>query len=466
MGCSGASGFRSLLGATLTVLYATSALVGCKGGGSTVDGGREASVPFSPCDAGDQQQLAEFAQSGTTYVYVLSETIVDEVPTDAQSRLYGFNLDGIHTAEDGSTPLSCGKPDQPSWFDDEQNCPEHATDPMSGRCVSCQLGCRAGVGCRGGVDNQWPNVVEVVGTALSMTFPAGIRPVIRAMDRVGTQPLVVVVRGVDSFEDDDQVEVSIFDAVQTFSDHCEFVLPDREYAIRSDSVTDAASMRSRYGVMRGSIRRGRLRAQGDLMPAFLPVDRVHAPYRFAMQRARFNVDLQRNEGRRGNAGALIAGQNALEYLLALTRTVGIGIDLLQIYGFVGGLLDLQSPVPDARTEMSGVCVDRSDVNNPMFGNMGVGFGFSLVSARLAPTLATERAPRACQGVISYGPNGEILLPPVPADGDAGDAAVADVRTDANVGADVTADVDADADADADVGGDVVSVDATADGMEQ
>ena len=80
--------------------------------------------------------------SGETFVYVMSALVVDDTPDDANSPQHGFNLDGIHTQDDGSTLRSCGKPDQPSLYDPEENCLSRLLS-SSGRChPSCLLGCR------------------------------------------------------------------------------------------------------------------------------------------------------------------------------------------------------------------------------------------------------------------------------------------------------------------------------------
>lgn len=293
------------------------------------------------------------------------------------------------------------------------------------------MGCRAGAGCVGGVDNQLPNILDAFGTTLPMRFPDGMRPVMKAEVRWGRHPLLLVVSGVESFENDPEVELSIYDAVPTFSRDCGSAIPDREYAIVAESVVAADVQRSIYGKFQGSISAGRLRSRGLGFPLYWPADTLGLPPRSVLQNARINMDLRDSGGRRGNVGGYVSGDSVIESLVAgfsgrLVRT--------QIEGILGGFVDIQCPVPTASTMMSGTCVNRM-VTPTRFGNIGMGFGISVVRARLAPMLATGRPPEVCDGTVGDAQVQDVVdassIADVPRVPDAGPMIDAFVPTDAS-----------------------------------
>lgn len=346
--------------------------------GADVQSNSEAAVTDVPA-AGEQ-----------TYTYVISNLTVDETPTDANSVQAGFNLDGIYTAEDGSTPFSCGKPDQPSDLDRDQNAPGAMVNAMTGRAPAANPGCAPGAGCRGGVDNQLPNIVDAIGTALSMQFPDGIRPVLRQQIQGNSISLVVRITGVNDLMNDESVQLKIYAAYPTFTTNCNTVAPDREYAISTASVMGGNIETPTIPAFNARIVAGRLLVS---MPGQFPLplpEIMGTQVNLTLTNAQLRLNLTEAAGTRGNLGGMFNGSQLLDIIQRAAPTF-----VMQAAGIIGGFVDIQEPVPTEGTMMQGLCVDRMNPMMPRFGNIGVGLRFETVRATVAAMPAAARPAGAC-----------------------------------------------------------------------
>ncbi len=154
-------------------------------------------VPGNPADAGtgdtgttptDTGATPQDAGPGATYDYVINRLLLDEGAEPPATRgFYGFNLDGrtspSTTAQQQAADCSHG--DYFSVVDSDQN---------MGTCAAGSAG--GGMGCRGGVDNQLPNVAQTIqqfqpdldvqGTINEQISDGGFLIVVRVTDVNGT----------------------------------------------------------------------------------------------------------------------------------------------------------------------------------------------------------------------------------------------------------------------------------------
>lgn len=365
-------------------------LVGCGGPANTPDGGNNSSDSSTTTDGGG-------GGPAMTYTYVISELTVSETPTDSNSPITGFNLDNLYSVNgDGmlpDTPNSCDKPDYPSMLDHDQNCPMAGWNPMTGRC-GMNMRCAPGPGCRGGVDNQLPGIVDAIETAASSSFPMGIRNELSSQIRQNRLSLIVRVTGVNSFENDDDVTVKIYNAFPTFTTGCDSVQPGREYAIDSDSLNSPSDIESAKIQFPGRIVGGRLQVTAPgMFPLPLP-EIMNTSIMLTLTNAQLRVNLSASGGTGGNIGGSFNGSQ----LLTAIRRLAPDFEM-QAATIIGGFVDI---------EENGICRPMSGSMNPMFGGIGVGLGFSLVSARTAAMPARSRATGTCgasSGSDAGGSNG-------------------------------------------------------------
>ncbi len=348
-------------------------------------------VPSGSTEGGSDAATDAPSGEARTLTYIISNLVVDETPTDANSPQAGFNLDGIHTAEDGSTMFSCGKPDQPSDLDRDQNALA-AMLMMNGRAPANNAGCMPGMGCRGGVDNQLPNIVDAIGTALSMQFPDGIRPVLRQQVQSSSIALILRVTDVNDLMNDDSVQLKVYAAYPTFTTNCNMVAPDREYALDAASIMGGNIEMPTIPAFPARIVAGRLIVSTPgTFPLPLP-EIMGTRVNLTLSNAQMRLTLTEAAGSRGNLGGMFNGSQLLE---VIRRAAPTFVD--QAAGIIGGFVDIEEPVPTAATMMRGLCVDRSMANMPRFGNIGVGLRFDTVRATLAAQPVMTRPAGACGG---------------------------------------------------------------------
>ncbi|MDP3278489.1 MAG: hypothetical protein Q8Q09_25085 [Deltaproteobacteria bacterium] len=343
-------------------------------------------TPDASTEAGGADASSE-AGGGTerTLTYVISTLDVDPTPADSNTAIAGFNLDGLFTDEDGTTPRSCGKPDNPSMLDRDQNCPT-AMVGADGRCATA--GCAPGAGCRGGVDNQLPAVADAIEAAASAQFPMGVRPLIREQFTTNKISLVIRVTGVNNLENDDAVMVKVYNAYPTFSDGCNAVTSGREYAIAADAVTGGNIEMPTIPAFEGRIVAGRLViSRPGQFPLPLP-EIMGARIMLTLTNAQLRLNITEDRGTGGNLGGMFNGSQLLTVVQRLAPEFS-----MQVTSLIGGFVDIEEPIPTPGS-MAGVCSDRMSMP-PRFGNIGVGLRFETVRATVAAAPAAARGVGTC-----------------------------------------------------------------------
>jgi hypothetical protein len=365
-------------------LATTGALLGLVGCGTPVTPPADGSTPMgdssTPTDGGGGTER--------TLTYVISALTVDMTPPDSNTAVAGFNLDGIHTDMDGTTPRSCNKPDQPSALDQDQNCPMASLTAADGRCAAMNPGCAPGGTCRGGVDNQLPGILDAIETAASAQFPMGLRPELSSQVSGNKISLIVRITGVNDLTNDPSVQVKIYNAYPTFTDNCNTVAPDREYAVAADSVTGGNIEMPTIPSFNGSIRAGRLFVeQPGMFPLPLP-EIMGQRVDLTLTNAQLRVNLTEEAGARGNLGGSFNGSQLFTLIGRIAPDFA-----MEAVTIIAGFVDIEQPLPTPGS-MPGVCSNRM-VMPPVFGNIGVGLGFSLVRARVAAAPVAARGAGVC-----------------------------------------------------------------------
>jgi hypothetical protein len=360
---------------TLATAGALIGLVGCGGPVNNPDGGNNPDSS-SPTDGG--------GGPGMTYTYVISELSVSETPVDSNSPVTGFNLDNIFSVNsEGSlpdTPRSCDRPDWPSMLDPDQNCPMGSWNMATGAC-STNMGCAPGAGCRGGVDNQLPGIVDSLDNVVHDQLPMGIRNELRSQINQHKLSLLVRVTGVNSLTDDNEVTLKIYNAFPTFTTGCDSVAPNREYAIDANSLNTASDIESAKIQFPGRIVGGRLQVTAPgMFPLPLP-EIMGRSVMLTLTNAQLRVNLTATGGTGGNLGGSFNGSQ----LLTAVRNISPQLEMTAAT-LIGGFVDI---------EENGICKQGLGTMNPMFGGIGVGLGFSLVPATAAPMSATSRGAGTC-----------------------------------------------------------------------
>jgi hypothetical protein len=366
---------------TLATSGAFLGLVGCATpppppDGGTADTGVTPADGSNPTDGGGGMER--------TLTYVINDLTVDETPADELTPIAGFNLDGRHSSVETTppTPNSCEKPDSPSRLDQDQNCPMAMVDAMTGRCMSMTAMCAPGAGCRGGVDNGLPAILDAIGAAASAQFPMGLRPELRNQIRSNSISLVVRVTGVNDLTADDSVTVKVYTGYPTRTTMCDSVVTDGEYAIAADSLNTATDIESAKITFPGRIVGGRLIVS---MPGMFPLplpDIMGARLNLNLTNAQLRVNLTATGGTAGNLGGSFNGSQLLTAIQMLAPDFA-----MQAIMIIGGFVDI---------ERDGICSMRMAMP-PRFGDIGVGLGFTLTTARTTAMSATARPAGACGG---------------------------------------------------------------------
>ncbi|MBL8684616.1 MAG: hypothetical protein JNK05_35905 [Myxococcales bacterium] len=343
--------------------------------------------------------------TGRTLTYVISSVRVDETPGESSAVISGFDLDGVFAVDSLDSPpppSSCFRSDYLSELDPSSNCPTSEWSPTTARCRASGCVVRDGgapdgaspdatttdaattdaasVECIGGVDNALPLLTDAVDSA----YPAGSggrrEIVARAFARAHTSVLLLV-RGVDSLEDDPLVRVSIVRGVPLFGGgnpaRCDAASVDQQYAALAGSVrnNDPTQPIVTHGV--GAIRGGRLHVTFAGTTPFPFYDVLPGVWQWNFERVRFAVDLREDRGVRGNFGAAISVNEIV------ARWTGVSAPYVPYV--VASLVDLQ---------VDGVCGRRGTEPN-LSGLISLGFHFELTRAVLAPRVLSERLPDGC-----------------------------------------------------------------------
>lgn len=360
---------------TLATAGALVGLVGCSTPMNTPDGS-------TPTDGGTTPDSS--SGTGQTYTYVINALTVEPTPPDENAALSGFNLDNRYSVNgiDGvmDTPNSCLHQDNPSNNDRDQNCPAAMWNQADGRCMSATASCAPGAGCRGGVDNQLPTILDAIETAAMSSFPMGIRPVLTEQVNTHRISLVMRVTGVNSLTDDDSVTIKFYNAYPTFSTGCDSVAGGREYAVSTASLNTATDIETAKISFAGKIVGGRLIVTAPgMFPLPLP-EIMGAQVNLTLTNAQLRVNLTEAGGSNGNLGGSFNGGQLLTTIMQLAPDFAT-----QGASLIGGFVDI---------EEGGICANRNAMP-PQFGGIGVGLGFTLVPATVAATPIADRAAGTC-----------------------------------------------------------------------
>ncbi len=361
---------------TLATAGALIGLVGCGGPVNNPDGGSQPDSS-TPTDGGG-------GGGGQTYTFVISALTVDMTPADSNSPVAGFNLDNRFSVnsegELPDTPNSCDKPDQPSMLDQSQNCPMGMWMSATGQCGSATASCAPGAGCRGGVDNQLPGILDAIEAAASASFPMGIRSELSSQINQNKISLIVRITDVNSLTDDDSVTVKVYNAYPTFTTGCDNVAGGREYAIAADSLNTASDIETAKITFPGRIVGGRLQVTAPgMFPLPLP-EIMGARVNLTLTNAQLRVNLTAAGGTGGNLGGSFNGSQLLTTIRALAPDFE-----MQASTIIGGFVDI---------EEMGIC-RMTAAMPPRFGGIGVGLGFSLVPATTAAASVAARGAGTC-----------------------------------------------------------------------
>jgi hypothetical protein len=318
----------------------------------------------TPCQSVRGCTMGTCASPASSFDYVINMITVESAgagmapnPMTFNQGVSGFNLDGRFSGPAGSAPADCAHGDFFSTLDPDQN---------MGTCTAGMA--RGGAGCTGGVDNQLPELVNILsgfGTDIRMTIS----------DQLNTGRLVMLVRISDvngtpgpGFNDN-SVNVTIFTQGRPMFASCAMRnMPGQNYAI--DAMTQELTFT-------GRIANGRLiinppAAEG--MPNFtfaLPVTGINIPLR--LSQTRFRIDLAPDSGSRGNLGGFIPLSDLTTMLMPLLPA---GIPPATIRTVLSSLVDVQYPTGNAMG-----CTDPN-------GAIGIGFGFTLLRANVQSARVT------------------------------------------------------------------------------
>jgi len=328
----------------------------------------------------DVPDLEDGGIVGPTFDFVLTDLTIDgnkaggsPAPTTVTRGLAGFNLDGRFTGPTSTAPEECQHGDFFSELDPDQN---------MGTCAAGAA--RGGAGCRGGVDNQLPEIAETVDG-----FGGDVRGAIAELTRTGQTSVLVRVSGVDGplspTLDDPRVTVRIYTVGRPlFADCARIGTPGLEYAVDDASLTrpgDLAAARFRFN---GRIVAGRLQTLptgSNTSPDFaldLPLGTLVAP--LSLFRTQLRCDLTADRALRGNLGGSTPLREAVN---AIIPALPGGISPSVVNAVIQSFVDLQDPPGDP-----------AGCRAPN-GSIGLGLGFTGVRAVIAPPSVRGPQPGRC-----------------------------------------------------------------------
>lgn len=348
------------------------------GADTGVDSGVDTGADRPTIESGPDVEEDAGPETGRVLYFALDRLTIEPVGRTAYA---GFNLDGIFSNPDGTTPRSCAHGDFHSALDPDQNHPTAMLDAMTGRASGPASMCMAGAGCSGGVDNQLPEIADLVATSTGMDVRGNAQRMINS----GELAFIVRVSGVDDLVNDPSITMRVYQAYPTFSTDCTMVRPDREYAIAQSSlVAGAMSIEQARFSVRGRIVNGRLIPNtGAALP--LPV----APgITIDVSNAILRANISDTTLTLGNLGGYGRGSQFYDAIVAMMPTFATLAATL-----VSQLVDLEEPIPTPGSA-PGLC-SRTVPAPPRFGNIGIGATFSAVRATVAAMPAAARAPGTC-----------------------------------------------------------------------
>lgn len=302
--------------------------------------------------------------SGGVYDYAISTLSLDP-GTAASIPHFGFNLDARFSSQVDSErmPADCNHGDFISALDVDQN--------MGG----CMFGTG---GCRGGVDNQLPELAE----AGMMAGLFDLRT--RLASEIDQAHLVFLLRvsNVDGplspTLEDPEVTVRVYTG-QSMIPYamCDSLhTPGNAYAIDTSSLLNPSDINSARFAMRGSIHAGRLQIGGPMIGDDLILTLPILTANLELRGAQLRMNLAMDRTTDGNLGGYVRAQDAIDSILKIPAAEPYAA---VINGLVRGLVDLQG---------GGSCGLST-------GSIGMGMGFTSVRATIAPTPVSGPQPGMC-----------------------------------------------------------------------
>ncbi|TAK31992.1 MAG: hypothetical protein EPO40_03655 [Myxococcaceae bacterium] len=304
-----------------------------------------------------------------TYDYVVNRLILDEgaEPGVTTRAFYGFNLDGRFSPSRTSSqePADCSHGDYFSAVDPDQN---------MGTCTVGMAG--GGVGCQGGVDNQFPNFAQTI-----MQFQASlnVQASLNADLSAGRGLMLIRLSGVNGALgptlNDPAVTVQVYPYVwPAFTDCARVARRDQIYAVDDRSLAvpnDLDSARVRFA---GRIVNGRLRVLSAPIAAtapdfVLPLSLQGAALNLSLYQSRFHFTPGETDATAGNLGGYM---RQTEFIDALTAHPALSQFRDAAGPLIQGFVDVATGTPTAS------CVAPQ-------GGIGVGLGFSATRAVILST---------------------------------------------------------------------------------
>lgn len=316
-----------------------------------------------------------------TYTFVFASVTID--PTSATTRA-GFNLDGFYSQSPYRAP-DCSHADAYSPTDRDQHC--SLVSLVDGRCTAELTGCAPGGGCRAGVDNQLPELVDLLDVPTRMNQRADLA------ENIAHSRLVILARltGVDGEPggglDDPSVQLALYAGFPAFSSGCDALAPDRVYRVAATSLRPlSTSVDQPLVVLPGRIVNGRVQvaaAAGTAIPLPGTGGAVGAGLLTERVQLRFDLGADR-AGSHGNAGGMWRAIDVYNAIVAAAPSLS---------SLAAGLVAQRTDV-----QLDGVCADTSRMP-PRFGGIGIGYAFTLLPARVAMSnpVAGGPTPGACGG---------------------------------------------------------------------
>ncbi len=324
-----------------------------------------------PGAAGNGCDASTEPQEPRAYNYVFRTLTVDQgtggmapSPWTHNHGVTGFNLDGRYSAPAAAMPADCTHGDFFSTLDPDQN---------MGTCATGAA--RGGSACNGGVDNQLPDLADMVSG-----FGADLRAEFRDQLRQGRLALLVRITDVNGTPgpcfNDSSVHVSVYATGRPmFADCAESGAPGQPYAI--DSV-------SRETTFTGRIVNGRLvvepPAPSSRANLMLNLSVRGMPFPLPLLQTQLRMNMTPDTGTGGNLGGYVTLR---DLATSIHQLYPAGVPRKTVQSFHASLVDIQLPTGDPMG-----CTAPN-------GAVGVGLGFTAVRATILPARVAGPQPGMC-----------------------------------------------------------------------
>ena len=339
------------------------------GGATDAAATTDAAPPSDLPPAEDLPPASAPDAAAQTYDYVLNRLIVDEgaEPGITTRAFYGFNLDGRFSPSRSTSqePADCSHGDYFSTVDPDQN---------MGSCTMGTVG--GGAGCQGGVDNQFPVIVQ---TLMQFQASLNVQASLNADLNAGRGLMLIRLSGVNGALgptlNDPAVTVQVYPYVwPAFTDCARVGRRDQIYAVDDRSLTIPNDLDSARVQFAGRIVNGRLRVTpppvGATAPDLvLPVSLLGTALRLGLYQSRLHFTPGETDATLGNLGGYMRQG---EFIDAITAHPSLSAFRDAAGPLIQGFVDVATGAPTAS------CAAPQ-------GGIGVGLGFSATRAVILST---------------------------------------------------------------------------------